>query len=144
MNPELRIGDMERDAAVAALGEHFAAGRLNKDEYDERSGAAWVARTAADLIPLFVDLPAPHPQAPTASRPAASSTTGSNAPFAQRAWWTAIGTIPVLLLLVVLALTTRLPWFFIAIFAWFWCARSARVRWHRSRHATWHDHRTTR
>ena len=34
--PELRIGDAEREAAVTALGEHYAAGRLTKDEYDER------------------------------------------------------------------------------------------------------------
>lgn len=55
--PELRIGDLERDAAVAALGEHYAAGRLTKEEYDERADVAWRARTNADLAPLFVDLP---------------------------------------------------------------------------------------
>ncbi len=31
MSGELRIGDTEREAAVAALSEHFAAGRLNKE-----------------------------------------------------------------------------------------------------------------
>jgi hypothetical protein len=40
---EMRIGDAEREAAVTALGEHFAAGRLTKEEYDERSGRAWTA-----------------------------------------------------------------------------------------------------
>ena len=55
---ELRIGDRERDAAVTALGEHYVAGRLTKDEYDERSAVAWRARTNSDLAPLFVDLPA--------------------------------------------------------------------------------------
>ena len=58
---ELRIGDRDRESAVAALGEHFAQGRLTKDEYDERSDAAWTARTAADLRPLFADLPATRP-----------------------------------------------------------------------------------
>ena len=144
MNPELRIGDAERDGAVAALGEHFAAGRLNNEEYDERAAAAWAARTAGDLTPLFADLPAPHPPATAASHPAANPTTGTDSSFTQRAWWSAIGTIPVLVLLVVLAVTTQLPWFFIAIFAWFWFARSAHVRRHRSQHVTWHDHRTTR
>ncbi|TDD70468.1 DUF1707 domain-containing protein [Jiangella aurantiaca] len=57
--PALRVGDAERDAAVAALGEHFAAGRLTKDEFDERSGRAWSARYADDLDELFTDLPQP-------------------------------------------------------------------------------------
>ena len=37
--PELRIGDDDREAAVTALGEHYAAGRLTKEEYDERADA---------------------------------------------------------------------------------------------------------
>lgn len=53
----LRIGDAERDAAISALGEHFAAGRITKDEYDERAGRVWAARFDADLEPLFTDLP---------------------------------------------------------------------------------------
>jgi len=31
-----RISDGDRDAAVQALGEHYAIGRLDKAEYDER------------------------------------------------------------------------------------------------------------
>jgi len=61
--PEVRIGDAERDAAVAALGEHFAVGRLTKDEYDERAAEAWSARTASAIRPLFADLPATQPAA---------------------------------------------------------------------------------
>jgi hypothetical protein len=41
----LRIGDADRDRAVAALGDHFAAGRLTADEFDDRSSRAWQART---------------------------------------------------------------------------------------------------
>ena len=33
--PSLRIGDAEREAAAQALGEHYAVGRLTRDEYDE-------------------------------------------------------------------------------------------------------------
>lgn len=62
--PELRISDEEREAAVASLGDHYAAGRLTKDEYDERTTVAFKARTASALRPLFVDLPGPHPFAP--------------------------------------------------------------------------------
>lgn len=58
--PELRIGDAERDAAVTALGEHYVAGRLTKEEYDDRSAVVWRARTGSDLAPLFADLPPLH------------------------------------------------------------------------------------
>lgn len=57
----LRIGDAERNAALTALGEHMAAGRLDLAEYETRSGVVAAARTAADLQGLFDDLPAPHP-----------------------------------------------------------------------------------
>lgn len=53
----VRIGDADRDAAAAALGEHFASGRLDREEFDERLERAWAARTADDLDPLFIDLP---------------------------------------------------------------------------------------
>ncbi|MGH3471331.1 MAG: DUF1707 SHOCT-like domain-containing protein [Nocardioidaceae bacterium] len=62
-NPEIRIGDAERDAAVSSLGEHFAAGRLTHEEYDERANVAFKARTQSDLRPLFADLPTPEPEA---------------------------------------------------------------------------------
>ena len=53
----LRIGDAERDNAAAALGEHYATGRLTKEEYEERAERVWAARFQTDLEPLFVDLP---------------------------------------------------------------------------------------
>jgi transposase len=55
----IRVGDAERDASVAALREHFAAGRLDADEFDERVSAALTARTRTDLRRLFTDLPDP-------------------------------------------------------------------------------------
>ena len=53
----VRIGDAERDAAVSALGDHYAAGRLTREEFDERSDQAMQARFHGDLQPLFADLP---------------------------------------------------------------------------------------
>jgi hypothetical protein len=55
--PSVRIGNVERQAAVRELGEHYAAGRLDTAEYEERTSAAYAARTADDLGPLFADLP---------------------------------------------------------------------------------------
>ncbi len=62
--PPIRIGTAERDAAMKALGEHLEAGRLEVDEYGERSARASVATTAPELAELFDDLPAPHPVLP--------------------------------------------------------------------------------
>ena len=56
--PRLRIGDAEREHAVALLGEHYAAGRITYEEFDERSSRAHAAKTNAELWPLFRDLPA--------------------------------------------------------------------------------------
>jgi Flp pilus assembly protein TadB len=53
----LRVGDAERNAAASALGEHFAAGRLDQSEFDDRMEQALRARIGADLDRLFADLP---------------------------------------------------------------------------------------
>jgi hypothetical protein len=62
--PPLRIGTTERTAAMKALDEHLAAGRLEVEEYGERSALAANATTAPELAALFTDLPAPHPALP--------------------------------------------------------------------------------
>lgn len=54
---EMRVGDAEREAAAAELQEHFASGRLNQEELDERLTTAFAAKTRGDLNALFVDLP---------------------------------------------------------------------------------------
>ena len=66
----VRIGDAERDEAASTLGEHFAAGRLTREEFDTRVDQAMAARYDGDLRPLFADLPkaAPVP-APVAAGP---------------------------------------------------------------------------
>jgi Domain of unknown function (DUF1707) len=54
---EMRVSDAEREAAAAGLREHFASGRLDADELDQRLSAAFAARTRGDLSVLFTDLP---------------------------------------------------------------------------------------
>jgi DUF1707 SHOCT-like domain len=55
---DLRVGDSEREATADALRDHAAAGRLDPEELEERTGAAYAARTRADLDRLTYDLPA--------------------------------------------------------------------------------------
>jgi DNA-binding transcriptional ArsR family regulator len=55
--PHVRIGDADRDAAAAALGEHFAQGRLTLDEFHARLGATLTATTYGELSRVTMDLP---------------------------------------------------------------------------------------
>ena len=138
MSPELRIGDAERESAVVALGEHFAAGRLDKDEFDERTAAALTATTQSALGPLFVDLPAPHAAGPDVSTTRATVRPQPNwSP--SRTWhrrgWHPIPILPVIVLLVALRVADLIPWFVFAIVVWFWCFG----RFHRPHRHVWHQ-----
>jgi hypothetical protein len=138
MNPELRIGDAEREAAVAALSDHYAAGRLSKDEFDERTAAALTAPTMSALAPLFGDLPAPHAAGSSVSTTPATSTPHpgrSRRPTLRRRGWYPIPILPVIVLLVALRVAGQVPWFVLPIVAWLWCI----ARFHRSRRHIWHQ-----
>jgi hypothetical protein len=69
-----RIGDADRDAAAAELGEHYAAGRLTLDELHDRLGHVLAAQTRGQLLHVMADLPAPRwPTVGATGRPAAPS-----------------------------------------------------------------------
>ena len=53
----VRVGDADRDAAAAALSEHFAQGRLTLDELDARLDATLTATTHGELSQAARDLP---------------------------------------------------------------------------------------
>lgn len=78
----IRIGNPEREHVVRLLNDAFAAGYLDTDEFSERSGEAYAARTRGDLQPLLADLPngqALFGPTPTGSGPS----TPGQAPVAQ-------------------------------------------------------------
>jgi hypothetical protein len=138
MNPELRIGDAERESAVAALGEHYAAGRLNKDEFDERTAAALTAPTQSTLAPLFLDLPAAHAVGAGVSTTSATDTphpSRSPSRTLRRRGWHPIPILPVIVLLVALRVADLIPWFVFAIVVWLWCIS----RFHRPPRHAWHQ-----
>ena len=86
--PPIRIGTTERNAAMKALDEHLAAGRLQIEEYGERSAIAANAATAPELAALFDDLPAPHPTLPgfTAPLPAVAPPPAPRGPSTLEVW----------------------------------------------------------
>ncbi|WP_433362150.1 DUF1707 SHOCT-like domain-containing protein [Streptosporangium sp. CA-115845] len=57
---DLRIGDAERDVAMEALREHYAQGRLTREELDERLELTLSARTGGELARVSADLPGPR------------------------------------------------------------------------------------
>lgn len=54
---QLRASDAERHEAADLLARHFADGRLDQGELDERMGQAMGAKTRKDLAALLADLP---------------------------------------------------------------------------------------
>jgi hypothetical protein len=58
MNPTMRAASADRERAVDVLKAGFAEGRLTQEEYNERMGRAYAARTYGELAALTADLPA--------------------------------------------------------------------------------------
>jgi len=55
--PNLRASDEQRERAAQEIREHFAVGRLDEDELDERVQAAYSAKTQQELEKVLADLP---------------------------------------------------------------------------------------
>jgi len=117
---ELRISDADREEAVALLGEQYAVGRLDKDEFDERSDAVWSARTRGDLAPVFADLPTGTTRAPARVVPRAVARPRPG--FPARLF------VPVLFAVIALTVLTHLPFVLLGLVLWFVLARHGVLR----------------
>jgi hypothetical protein len=73
MDEGLRAGDRDRGQVAATLREQYAQGRLTMEELDERSSAAYAAKT---LRALTADLPAEPPPEREPSRAWSGVTVG--------------------------------------------------------------------
>ncbi len=56
-DPRTRASDQDRELTAAALGGHYAAGRLTLEEFQERLDQAYAAKTLGELDRLMADLP---------------------------------------------------------------------------------------
>ncbi len=54
----IRASDADRERVAASLRDHYAAGRLTSDEFNERLDKTYAATTLGDLAGLQTDLPA--------------------------------------------------------------------------------------
>jgi Domain of unknown function (DUF1707) len=57
-NPGLRASDADRERLVDELEQHAIDGRLTTDEFEQRTGQAYEAKTVGQLQALRQDLPA--------------------------------------------------------------------------------------
>ena len=99
----LRVSDADRDRAIAELSEHYQAGRLSTEEFEDRTGRALQARTTADLAALFTDLP--RREAPMTGATATSA--ANTAPASPAKSWPArapVAPVTILAVVAVLAL----------------------------------------
>jgi hypothetical protein len=124
----MRIGDEDRERAAALLADHFTAGRLELDEFDERITRIYAARTEADLAPVFSDLPGaalvPHRFDRGGARSRNRVRTTTLVPFAVSILVAAMAWV---------ALTDRPPFFlvplaWVAVFRWSSWGRRTRGR----------------
>ncbi len=53
----LRVSDADRNAVAELLTQHYAEGRLDQAEFDNRVDRTMAAKTRGDLAGLFDDLP---------------------------------------------------------------------------------------
>ena len=129
----LRISDADRATALDLLSEQYAVGRLDKDEFDERSDAVWSAKTQGDLEPVFADLPVRPPALPALPAGPKSQWGPRRGPR----WGPPL--LPLVFLLVLLTILTKVPFVLLLVGLWFvfgwrhharrrWSHRSARVR----------------
>jgi Domain of unknown function (DUF1707)/Domain of unknown function (DUF4190) len=58
VNASMRAASADRERAVDVLKAGFAEGRLSQEEYNDRMGRAYAARTYGELATLTADLPA--------------------------------------------------------------------------------------
>ncbi len=91
----MRLSDDERQDALDVLSEHVRTGRLDVEEYGERSARVTAAKRVSELIPLFEDLPSPRPSALIAGIPPAPGvpmTTGDEGTLTR---WLTASAVPI-------------------------------------------------
>lgn len=113
---EIRASDDDRHRVIDALHKHTEAGRLDLDEFSDRVGAVYAARTLAELAALTRDLPA-EPAAPAQRLAPAPGTAAAPAAggAGEAAGSGAAGRRDLLLLFVVAAVTLVLLGVFMAV-----------------------------
>jgi hypothetical protein len=106
----IRASDADRERVAASLRDHYAAGRLTSDEFNERLDKAYAATTLGDLADLQTDLPAPEPAPLPAPAQPAGPVMRTSGRFSLE-WRTAVGSwLSLTLICSVIAILTHSAW----------------------------------
>jgi uncharacterized protein DUF1707 len=73
----LLVSDQEREYTVGLLRGHWLTGRLTAEEFEQRVGEAWRARSAQDLWQALRFLPLEAPAPPARARGGRGSAVGA-------------------------------------------------------------------
>ena len=111
----IRVSDAERSAVAEQLGVHYADGRLDQAEFDDRISRTMAAKTRGDLAGLFDDLPDPGP----AGAPGTAGSGGPGGPALPYARRRRGGVFRPLVLLVIAILLTSVAWHAMDTFSFF-------------------------
>ena len=111
--PGIRASDEDRSRTAAALGEHYAAGRLTLEEFQERLDEVYAATTLSELDPLMADLPGTDlTRLPERRAPGPVQVPAGRSVLAWRAAWRFWLTISVVALVIwLLGGASGGPWF---------------------------------
>ena len=114
----IRVSDAERNSVAELLGHHYADGRLDQAEFDERISRTMAAKTRGDLAGLFDDLPEPGPSGAGPVGPGPADSVQSRGPRRRG------GIVRPLLLLLLVFICANIAWhaftslFFIQPLVW--------------------------
>jgi hypothetical protein len=117
----MRISNAERTEVTDLLSKHYAEGRLDSTEFDERVERAMRAKTSGDLAGLLDDLPGlggPPPPPPRRHRPVL--------------YWLLVAVL-IVLAAGLLAAPPHVPVLLVVLVVW--------LLWHRGNRHRWHDRR---
>lgn len=122
---EIRVSDTEREDALGKLGQHMTEGRLDIDEYGDRTAKVAAAKTRGQVLELFDDLPEPRPTFGQPAGPPSLREPRTVSPAQQ----ILPVLVPIALVMLALGLTfaLRVPIFFLLPFIFFF-ANSRRWR----------------
>jgi DUF1707 SHOCT-like domain len=112
----IRASDSDRENVVAILREAYSAGRLTLEEFDERTTAAFAARTWGSLRELTSDLPHQPRLAPVPPAPAPPVPAGQRDPLRDTPPRRVGPMLPILVLWLGVAATVRDPLAFVPVF----------------------------
>ncbi len=118
----MRVSDAERTAVADRLSEHYADGRLDKVEFDERLDRAMSAKTRADLAGLFAGLP------PGGSQPVVAAAPGA-AVQRRRPAHRAVFLVVVVVIAAIIGqavVLPHIPWLLVALLGFLWLRHRGR------------------